>query len=273
MTISTDIIKNPTALSLRVNKAVVDYIRRNRMVDGRPATIKTSELLHVAYNCVGIADQILATEEERTAIVNSVKTCLTVLEEVQAIKPAEMAPTNFVEYLQYKKQAKSIKQKPIHGKAFSYAVESDFAKKVSALKTNEIIERSDVVGIALDTGMVSVLTVKGVSFEKVKFCNSMFDYTKFANYIGCYNEETNKVDFVSTASERKIFFGSKKQRVLPDKRDIINLYYLVNLSEYKKLFFEGASRNSVQTILSLRAQDKQTLSTENLSLSGQAKYV
>ena len=60
MTISTDIIKNPTALSLRVNKAVVDYIRRNRMVDGRPATIKTSELLHVAYNCVGIADQILA---------------------------------------------------------------------------------------------------------------------------------------------------------------------------------------------------------------------
>ena len=99
MTINTNIIKDETLLSLKVNRAVVDYIKRNKAVNGVPANIKTNELLTVAFNCVGIADQILATEEERVAIVNSVKTCLTVLEEVGAIQPASLTPSTFTEYV------------------------------------------------------------------------------------------------------------------------------------------------------------------------------
>lgn len=274
MTINTNIIKDETLLSLKVNKAVVDYIKRNRTVNGAPSCIKTNELLTVAFNCVGIADQILATEEERVAIVNSVKTCLTVLEEVGAIQPANLTPSTFTEYLQYKKLGLRATEKPIHSKAVAYSASADFSKKVSALKTNEIIERSDVVGVQIDSGTVSVLAVKGVSFEKVKFCNSMFNYTKFANYIGCYNEETNKVDFISTADEKRIFFNSPKRRVLPETRDIISLYYKVNLSDYKNLFLENGSKNPVQTILSLKVpSEKHSLSTDVISFTGQTRYI
>ena len=274
MTINTSIIKDETLLSLKVNKAVVDYIKRNKAVNGVPANIKTNELLTVAFNCVGIADQILATEEERVAIVNSVKTCLTVLEEVGAIQPASLTPSTFTEYLQYKKLGFRATEKPIHSKAVAYSASADFGKKVSALKTNEIIERSDVVGVQIDGGTVSVLAVKGVPFEKVKFCNSMFNYTRFANYIGCYNEETNKVDFISTANEKRIFFSAPKRRVLPETKEIINLYYKVNLSNYKNLFLEGSSKNSVQTILSLKTpSEKHSLSTDVISFSGQTRYI
>lgn len=276
MTINREIINNQTQLSLKVNKAVVDYIKRNRVQNGKPAIIKTNELLNVAYQCVGIADEILATTDVKTVISNSVKTCLTVLEEVSAIEPANQTPTCMAEYLQFKKDRRALAHKPIHGKAFSYRIAPDFSRKVSALKTNEIIERSDVVGVDLDGHTVSVLAVKNVNFDKIKFCNDMFNYTKFADYIGCYNEDSKKVDFVSTADERKVFFSTARQHVLPEKREIINLYYLVNLSDYKKLFAPEFEEEQVQTILSLRSQPANTrssLSTENLSLTGQAKYV
>ncbi|MBQ2863966.1 MAG: hypothetical protein IJE91_00705 [Clostridia bacterium] len=275
MTISTDIINNQTQLSLKVNKAVVDYIKRNRIQNGRVATIKTNELLNVAFQSVGIAGEILATPEAKVAISNSVKTCISVLEEVGAIEPASQTPHSFAEYLQLKKDSRALAHKPIHGKAFAYHAAPDFSRKVSALKTNEIIECSDVVGVDLDGHTVSVLAVKNVSFDKIKFCNDMFNYTKFADYIGCFNEETNKVDFVSTADERKVFFSSARQHVLPEKREIINLYYLVNLSDYKKLFAPEFEQTQVQTILSLRAatQTRSSLSTEKLSLANAHKYV
>ena len=275
MTISVDIIKDETQLSLKVNKAVVDYIKRNRVQDGRVATIKTNELLNVAFQSVGIAGEILASQEAKTAISNSVKTCSSVLEEVGAIVPAGTTPHTFAEYLQAKKDRRAIAHKPIHGKAFAYQAAPDFNRKVSAIKTNEIIECSDVVGVDLDGHTVSVLAVKDVPFEKIKFCNDMFNYTKFAEYIGCYNEETNKVDFVSTADERKVFFNDARQRVLPEKREIVNLYYLVNLTDYKKLFAPKYSQTKVQTILSLRGatQTRSSLSTENLSLTGSRRYV
>lgn len=268
MTISTDIINNKTELSLKVNKAVVDYIKRNKQTNGSKSPIKTKELLKVAYNCIGVSDEILATEEIKVAVSNCVKTCLTVLEEVKAIKPMAVLPTNFVEYLEFKKGKSNKQQKPIHGKAISYEISSDFNKKVSALKTNEIILGSDVISVDLENRNVSVLSVRDVKFDKIKFCNSMFNYTKYADYIGCYNEETGKVDFVSTAPERMVFFCNDKKHVLPEKREIINLYYLVNLSPYKKIFHDETMEGPVQTILSLRAQQKpKTLSTDNFKLS------
>lgn len=268
MTISVDIIKNKTELSLKVNKAIVEYIKRNKGVGGEKATIKTKELLNVAYNCVGVSDEILATDEVKTQVTNCVKTCLTVLEEVGAIKPANQTPTNFVEYLEFKKSKNKVQQKPIHGKAVAYQIAPDFSKKVSALKTNEIIQAADVIGVELKKRTVSVLAVKDVKFDKIKFCNSMFDYSRLADYIGCYNADTENVDFVSTAQRRRVFFTTNKKHILPERREIIELYQLINLTSYKNLFLNDDMQESpVQTILSLRAEkDAKNLSTESLKI-------
>jgi hypothetical protein len=74
MTISVDIIKNETQLSLKVNKAVVDYIKRNRVQDGRVATIKTNELLNVAFQFISMvtSNQSLTSTLQYNMLVNVV---------------------------------------------------------------------------------------------------------------------------------------------------------------------------------------------------------
>lgn len=131
MTISVDIIKNKTELSLKVNKAIVEYIKRNKGVSGEKATIKTKELLNVAYNCVGVSDEILATDEVKTQVTNCVKTCLTVLEEVGAIKPANQTPTNFVEYLEFKKAKTKFNKNQFMAKQLRIKLHLIFQKSFS----------------------------------------------------------------------------------------------------------------------------------------------
>lgn len=267
MTINNNLIKNKTELSLKINKAIIDYIKRNKSTGLIKGVIKTSELLKVAYSCVGITDPLFADEETKFAITKCVKKCLTVLEDVKALKPANVVPHNFVEYLELKKK-RDKKEKVISGKSNAYEVAPDFAKKVSALKTNEIIQGSDVLNVKLNNKNVSVLAVKDVDFSKIKFCNSLFNYSNIADYIGCFNEETKKVDFISTAPSRKVFYATNKKHILPEKRDIIDLYYLVNISNYKKMFYgTGYEEDPFESVVNLRnTSDAKPLTTENFRI-------
>ncbi len=271
MTIDASIFKNKTELSLKVNKAVVEYIKNNRLVDGKKVDIKTSDILSNVYSALAVEDETVLEEEQRKPVVSAVKTCLTLLEEVRAILPKSAEPTNLAEYLELKKLALSKQPKAISGKPNSFVISSDFVKKVSALKTNELIQGCDVAEVELETGEVSVLIAKGLDYGKVKFCNSMFDYSKLAKYIGCYNQDSKKVDFLATETNTKMFFATNKPRVLPSEREISNLYYLVNLSQYKTMFLPAVKKPaSAKTILSLRDEiNKNVLTTDSLQMREQ----
>ncbi len=272
MTIDASILKNKTELSLKVNKAVVEYIKKNRVVDGKKMPVETIDLLNVAHTALGVENVEELEEEQRKAITSAVKKCITILEEVKAISPKNTEPKTLLEYIEFKKQQNQKQQKVINGKANSYVVSSDFSKKITALKTNELIQGCDVAEVELESGEVSVLIAKGLEYSKVKFCNSMFDYSKLAKYIGCYNEESKKIDFLATENKQKMFFATEnKQRVLPSQREIINLYYLVNLSQYKTMFMPAVKKPaSTKTILSLRSEiDKNILTTDNIHARAQ----
>lgn len=265
------IFKNKTELSLKVNKAVVEYIKKNRVIDGKKFAIKTGDLLKCACTSLGADDFENLEDDQRKAVTNAVKTCLTVLEEVKAIAPKSEVPTTLSEYLEFKKIQNQKQTKTISGKANMFVVSSDFSKKVIALKTNELIQGCDVANVELESGEVSVLIAKDLEYNKVKFCNSMFDYSKFAKYIGCYNQESKKVDFLATEDSKKMFFQTQKQRVLPNQREIINLYYLTNFSQYKAMFMPTAKKSANnKTILSLRSEiNKNVLSTDSIRAKAQ----
>lgn len=272
MTIDASIFKNKTELSLKVNKAVVEYIKQNRIVDGKKVAIKTDDLLNAAYNSLGIKDELLADDDQRKVVTSAVKKCLTVLEEVKAISPANQTPKTLVEYINYIKAQKEKQPKPISGKPVAYDISSDFLKKVAALKTNELILGCDVATVELENDEVTVLIAKNLNYEKVKFCNSMFDYSKLADYIGCYNDQSKKIDFLSTEENQKVFFQTNKQHTTPSQRKIVNLYYLVNLSQYKAMFMPAVKKPAkTTTVLSLRKEvTKDILTTDNFEFKTQA---
>lgn len=254
---------NKTELSLKVTKTIVEYLKEVRKEN---PNFKTAKVLEVAFNCAKESEEDVLDAETKAKVTNFVKICLTVLEEVGAIKRTRTLNIRLEDYL-YEKHNKVL-VRPIHGKDVGYYISREFNKKVSALKINEIIKGSKIIEVDLGKKTVSVLAVNNVPFDKIKFCNSMFNYTGLADYIGCYNESTNKVDFVSTLDERKVFFTSNKKHVLPEKREIIDLFSIINLSDDKKLFQDAEYLNKKQTVLSLRpANYNSSLSTENLVIT------
>ena len=271
MTIDASILKNKTELSLKVSKAVVEYIKQNRVVDGKKSAIKTEDLLTAAFDSLGVEEEFFEEEEQRKVVVSAVKKILTILEEVKAITPASDIPKTLKDYIAYVKAQKEKQPKPISGKPVSYNVASDFVKKIAALKTNELILGCDIATVELEDGEVSVLIAKNLNYEKVKFCNAMFDYSKLADYIGCYNDQTKKVDFLSTEESQRVFFQTNKKHVTPSQRKITNLYYLVNLSQYKTMFMPAIKKpTKATTVLSLRKEvSKDILTTDRFAFNHQ----
>lgn len=253
---------NKTKLSLKVNKAVVDYIKEHKS-NGTTRIIATNDLVNAVYGKLGISE--IATPETKQQVIGCVKKCLTLFEEVKAIAPTSSTPNNVVEYMEYKKLGKQTKL--VADKASAYSVSPEFSKKVSALKTNEMLLNCEYLALSVNDKTLDILIAKDLAYDKVKYCNSLFDYTKVADYIGCYNAYTNKVDFVATAGERRAFYcNNAKKHILPEKREIINLYYMVNMSKYKDLFMPSRQVNNASTLLSLRNDNNKILATDKLEL-------
>ena len=97
---------NTTKLSLKVNKAVVDYIKEHK-ANGTTRIIATNDLVNAVYGKLGISE--IATPETKQQVIGCVKKCLTLLEEVKAIAPTSSTPNNVVEYMEYKKLGKQTK--------------------------------------------------------------------------------------------------------------------------------------------------------------------
>lgn len=260
---SNNISKNK--LSLKVNKAVVEYIKERKRNPESTRIIATNDIVYAIYNKLGISE--IATPETKQLVLGCIEKCLTLLEEVKAISPTSFAPNSVVEYVEYKKLGKQVKL--VADKPSAYSISPEFSKKVSALKTNELLLNCEYLALDINEKTLDILIAKDIPFEKVKYTNSLFDYTKVADYIGCYNEETKKVDIVATAGERRVFFCNRDIHTLPEKREIVNLYYMINFSKYKDLFMPSRRTVNNATMLSLRNDNDKLLSTEQLDLKRQ----
>lgn len=236
MTISKDISKDKNKLTQHINKSVVGYIKEQIRLGKKE--IETKELVNFVYNEIGYKDEILADNVVRKSINNELVKSLDLLENVNALSNNANLVTAFSSFVAEKKTSKNNDIRPLSiKKPLKYFISADFNKKINLLKTNELILNSGAVVFFTGEKDVKVIVAKTAKLNNVKECNKIFHYENIGDYIGCLDNVTNRVDLVATQVEPLKFFETQKVREFPVKKEIENLYYLINYStEYKELF-------------------------------------